>query len=227
VDEPDPHNPRHGTTTTAPNAARIHDGVLQAWIEMGMEGAVWVLLEDGPGGFYERLRTLEAGDHLTVWLPDGRILFDGAVRTDRRAGWEEYPLNPGHGQPAALGYWAHWTQRDWEPDLWASLFLLHDPPLRARLAKQPAGRLRARAGPVTDGRRIDPAEYAAWVAARVAALQREADERQARWRKEHPEQHAAVLRQMERVRAGEITLDEAFRWLASLAGPGEEPHGAG
>lgn len=195
------------------HSADVHEGTLEAWIETGTEGAVWVLVEDGPGGFYERMRPLEAGDRLTAWLADGRAVFDGLVRPDRRAGWQEYPLNPGHGQPAALGVWAHWTQRGWDPDLWASLFVLHDPRLRARLVKRPAGRLRALPTSPRGVPTVASTEYAAWVADRLVTLEREAAERDARWRAEHPEEYAAAMRQVERLRAGETTLADALRAL--------------
>jgi hypothetical protein len=189
---------------------RVHEGVLEAWIETGTEGAVWTLAEDGPGDSYARMRPIETGDHLTVWLPDGRTVFEGVAAPDRRAGWQEYPLNPGHGQAAALGLWIHWTQRGWDPDAWAGLFLLHDPPLRARLVKRAAAQRRAWPTAPADGPRVSPSEYAAWVADRLAVLEREAAEREARWREAHPEEYAAVMRQLERVRTGEATLDEAL-----------------
>src|ERR671935_140012 len=60
--------------------------------------------------------------------------------------------------------------------------------------------------------RIDPVETRRL---RVRQLEREAAEREARWREEHPEEHAAVMRQLERVRAGETTLDEALLALGT------------
>ncbi|HEV8633464.1 MAG TPA: hypothetical protein VG370_04375 [Chloroflexota bacterium] len=64
---------------TDTTTARVHEGVLEPWIETGTEGAIWTLAEDGPGDPYARMRLIEAGDYLTVRLPDGRAVFDGVV----------------------------------------------------------------------------------------------------------------------------------------------------
>jgi hypothetical protein len=91
---------------------------------------------------YADLVLIEHGDRLTVFGPDGETLFDGTIDCDFKAGWREYPLNPGHGQPCALGVWIHWTERGWEPDDWARLFFREDgPPLRAVIEKSGRGQV--------------------------------------------------------------------------------------
>ena len=117
-------------------------GALEPFFETGCEGIIWSLVEDGKQG-YDGLHEIHEGDHLTVFGENNEVLFSGEISCDRRIGWMEYPLNPGHGQPAALGYWIHWTQRGWQPDDWAKLFFhpylkgnADKPVLRAELTKK-------------------------------------------------------------------------------------------
>jgi len=120
---------------------KTYRGVLSPWFETGTEGIVWTLYEDGKKG-YDAMRIIENGDRLKVWRESGEIVFDGEIVEDHKAGWEEYPGRPGFGQPSALGYWIHWTQRGWEPDNWAALFFNeymdgdNAKPLRAELTKK-------------------------------------------------------------------------------------------
>lgn len=114
-------------------------GVLEGYVETGTEGYEWAVYEDGKRG-YEGLHLIEQGDYLRVCDENGEVRFEGFIRQDFKAGWMEYPLNPGYGQPSALGLWIHWTQKGWTPDDWAALFMrpyLRDerkgPPLRAEL----------------------------------------------------------------------------------------------
>lgn len=116
-------------------------GVLEPYFETGCEGTVWAVMEDGKQG-YEGLHIIKEGDHLVIFGENNEILFDGNIVCDHQIGWEEYPLNPGHGQPSALGYWIHWTQQGWQSDDWAKLFFheyvegTNGKPLRAELTKK-------------------------------------------------------------------------------------------
>ena len=114
-----------------------YTGSLYGWYETGTEGVVWTLTKDGrftqP---YENMAIIEKGDRLKIFAPDNTVLFDDIIRCDTKTGWQEYPLNPGHGQPCALGYRIHWTQKGWTPDAWTALFMNHDPSLRAELTKK-------------------------------------------------------------------------------------------
>jgi len=113
-----------------------YTGILSGFFETGTEGTVWVLEKDDKKG-YEALEEIRAGDYLSVFDTDGSVIFKGKIIPDRKIGWTEYPLNPGHGQPAALGRWIHWTQQGWKPDDWASLFIRekNQPYLRAELVR--------------------------------------------------------------------------------------------
>lgn len=108
-----------------------YTGTLEGFFETGCEGMMWTLIQDNMKG-YEAILFLKEGDHLVVFGDNEIILFDGKIKTNREIGWAEYPLNPGHGQPTALGYWIHWTQEGWQPDDWARLFF-HNPALKAEL----------------------------------------------------------------------------------------------
>ncbi len=116
-------------------------GVVDNFFETGTEGVMWVLLKDGFEG-YNALVPVDPGDYLKVFAEDGSIAFEGKIIPDWDIGWAEYPNYPGHGQPCALGYWIHWTQKGWEPDKWALLFFNKDladgehQPLRAELTKK-------------------------------------------------------------------------------------------
>jgi len=113
-------------------------GTLFGWWETGTEGAIWALDEDGKTG-YEAMQVIDEGDQLKIYDENGKVLFDGIIEPDKQIGWTEYPLNPGHGQPLALGFWIHWTQKGWQPDDWAALFLREEfgkTPLRGELVKK-------------------------------------------------------------------------------------------
>lgn len=97
-------------------------GVVSYYFETGCEGSRWVLEKDGAEE-YDALVFIEAGDCLSIFAEDDSVLFQGVIDPDYQAGWKERPFYPGFGQPQALGRWIFWTQKGWEPDEWAKLFL--------------------------------------------------------------------------------------------------------
>lgn len=102
------------------------EGTAVDYFETGCEGVVWVLEpleipEDHDPR--DHFVYLQAGDRLELIAPDGTIAFEGVIDEDSEIGYAEYPMNPGHGQPAALGLWIHWTQRGFQPDDWARYFI--------------------------------------------------------------------------------------------------------
>lgn len=118
----------------------VINGVLEDFFETGTEGVVWSVYDEDERG-YDGLHTIEQGDHLTIMDQLGRRLWAGRIHCDRKSGWKEYPLNPGYGQPVALGHYVHWTQKGFKPDEWARFFIRpkHDR-LRAVLRKRPTER---------------------------------------------------------------------------------------
>lgn len=112
-------------------------GVLNGYFETGCEGMMWALLKDGDEGC-ESFVFIKAGDYLTIFNQDGTVMYEGEIIPDYKTGWQEFPLNPGFGQPAALDCWIHWTQKGWNPDDWASLFIRkkQEPYLRAELIRK-------------------------------------------------------------------------------------------
>jgi hypothetical protein len=113
---------------------KTYKGMLHNFFETGCEGMMWVLIQDNMKG-YEALVDINEGDYLKIFNEDGSVIFDGVIKEDHEIGYAKYPLNPEYGQPAALGYWIHWTQSGWQPDDWARLFF-HSPPLRAELTRK-------------------------------------------------------------------------------------------
>jgi hypothetical protein len=111
----------------------LYKGILEGFFETGTEGTIWSLVQDDIEG-YDALVFLEEGDRIQIFNPDETLLYDGVIEEDHDTGWVEYPLNPGFGQPAALGMWIHWTQAGFTPDDWAGLFF-HNPPLRAEVIR--------------------------------------------------------------------------------------------
>ncbi len=115
----------------------VYHGELDGYFETGTEGFIWSLHEDGKSG-YDGLVIIEAGDRLTVYGEDGRTpLFDGIVHPDYEIGYRPHFAGADHGQPCALGLWIHWTQKGWQPDDWARLFVREGrPSLRAKLVRR-------------------------------------------------------------------------------------------
>ncbi len=119
---------------------KILHGTIAHWYETGSEGVCWVFYRDGKKSWDEAVEFLERGDRLKIFSEDGTsIIFDGVIKPDSRIGWKRYPMNPKYGQPCALGYWIHWTQKGWKPDDWAKLFVRKEgqKPLRAELIQKP------------------------------------------------------------------------------------------
>ncbi|MBI5421031.1 MAG: hypothetical protein HZA35_01825 [Parcubacteria group bacterium] len=112
------------------------NGTVRSFFETGCEGVMWVFIEDGKHG-YAAIHDIEDGDMLSIYNEDGSVAFEGKIVSDWEIGYAEYPMNPGHGQPTALGYWIHWTQKGWTPDDWARLFIREDgKQLRARYTRK-------------------------------------------------------------------------------------------
>ncbi len=97
-------------------------GKIDMWFETGTEGVCWIFSEKGKRG-WSAFNEIEKGDHLKIYNENGKVVFSGIIRPDSKIGWQEYPRNPGFGQPVALGYRIHWTQKGWKPDDWARLFI--------------------------------------------------------------------------------------------------------
>jgi len=102
-------------------------GILDDYFETGCEGTYWSLYLDDPGKVanspYQRLFILEKDDHLEIYNVDGLLITTVDIDPDYETGYTPYPKNPTLGQPLALGLWIHWTQKGWNPDDWARLFI--------------------------------------------------------------------------------------------------------
>jgi hypothetical protein len=98
------------------------EGRLEDFFQTGTEGLVWSVVEEDEMG-YDGLHEIQEGDHLTIADQLGHKIWAGTIRCDRESGWRRYPTNPKYGQPNALGYWIHWTQKGFKPNDWARLFV--------------------------------------------------------------------------------------------------------
>lgn len=127
--------------------AKPIQGYLYAFWETGSEGVHWSLMEDDQTGKvfqpYEQLHIISDGDGLTVFNPDGSVLWSGVIDLEFESGYRRFPLNPACGQQSALGYWVNGCQRGFAIDDWAYMFFGPDVAhprykqyLRAELRKQ-------------------------------------------------------------------------------------------
>jgi len=101
-------------------------GIVDFHFETGSEGLLWIFVETSNEEARQReplVLEIEKGDHLKIFSQDGSVVFDGKIDPDHKAGYTPYSANAEHGQPSALGFWIHWTQKSWKPDEWAKLFL--------------------------------------------------------------------------------------------------------
>lgn len=118
-----------------------YTGYIEEFFESGSEGLWWVFRYNSKEGCAPSMASINNGDFLKIFGENGEILFNGEIKEDFKAGWTEYPMQPGSGigRPAALGFWIHWTQEGWNPDDWARLFtreLEGKAPYRAELIKK-------------------------------------------------------------------------------------------
>ncbi|ATC65164.1 hypothetical protein CMV30_15050 [Nibricoccus aquaticus] len=105
-----------------PPPAQVIHGKLLDFFETGTEGVIWAIVDDDGEG-YSGLHCIDDGDHLTIIALNGDVLWNGGISCDRKSGFQNYPQNPEYGQPQALGRWIHWTQRGFNPDVWARFFI--------------------------------------------------------------------------------------------------------
>jgi len=116
-----PATPRQDSLQTAVEEETLH-GLAFSLQETGSESLLWAVQLDEEPGFHG-VRTIGAGDILTIKSPGGEVLFQGVVDPDYKTGstlrgeFEERRVIP------ALNNFVHWSQRGWAPDQWAKLFL--------------------------------------------------------------------------------------------------------
>jgi hypothetical protein len=104
---------------------KIITGKLEAFSETGSEGIHWAICEENDGSrasSYDYLTLLDEDDYLTIFDQEDKVVWEGAIRKDLISHYESYPLNPGHGQQAILGYWVQWLQANTDQEKWASYF---------------------------------------------------------------------------------------------------------
>ena len=102
------------------------DGWISTFWEQGMEESAWLIFQDerfAQGNQWSRqgMHQLGPGDQLTIFAPDGDVLWHGRLQW-RRQGW----FGPKTWGPKEVGekQWQHWFELS--------------PPLRARLLQGPA-----------------------------------------------------------------------------------------
>lgn len=78
-------------------------GRLEPFCEMGTEGVVWSIVQQGLPG-YEGLFGLENGDDLRIYGPNGTVAWEGTIR------WQATPR------------WSHGAQAGLDPEAWGRVF---------------------------------------------------------------------------------------------------------
>lgn len=117
----------------------VVDGKLEPFFETGSEGIHWSLYDEKTPG-YAGLYPLQNGDYLTVFGPDGEIVWLGEVRLEFERNYRSYPANPQYGQqcsfpygPDGPGLWVHGFQETLDPEAWSRMF---QQCLRAKLVRK-------------------------------------------------------------------------------------------
>lgn len=86
---------------------------------------LWLFIKDDAESL-ESVRLIKEGDWLTIFTEEGGVLFNEMVECDLS---EE--------KRRAIGFRVCWTQKGWEPDDWARLFIRgKEKPFRAELRKR-------------------------------------------------------------------------------------------
>ena len=106
-------------------AIKILNGELEAYYEQGWEGMIlFSFMPEGGKGLND-LIALQSGQHLTIFSPDGSMLWSGTLnfvrRHDRR---DQHKLD--------AGIWSYEKQKDVSYADWMAWFW-HEPPLKAKL----------------------------------------------------------------------------------------------
>jgi hypothetical protein len=103
------------------------EGYLNDWFNKGYESTYWAICLDDPKSqatsFYQQLFLLEKNDRLEVYDTDGKLVLDVIVDPDYEAGYSPYPQDPIYGQSMVSGLAIYWTQKGWNCDDWARLFI--------------------------------------------------------------------------------------------------------
>lgn len=108
---------------------RVIEGRLEDYWEPHTEGTCWAVFEDDRSkGPYDRLHLLESGDRLSILDEHGGETFTVTIDPDFDAGRTTITsAGGGRSVVRALGRDVHWTQKGWDPDDWARLFIPSPP----------------------------------------------------------------------------------------------------
>lgn len=103
-------------------ADKVYRGTFFGWFETGLEGMVWALQSEDDVSL-RGVVVLEESDYVEICSQEGAILFEGVIKPDYTIGKAPKESATSRNQPAALGFWIHWTQEGFEPDEWARFFI--------------------------------------------------------------------------------------------------------
>lgn len=108
-------------------------GRLVPYWEQGWEGRIEYAF--APDGREAPLIWLTGGQHLKIFEPDGRTLWEGTIELVSRRRW--FIFVEQHDLP--VGIWSNLKQRGLSYATWIGWFW-HDPPLRGELTLDPPSR---------------------------------------------------------------------------------------